>query len=410
MAFVGHEPPHPPSRPAERLPPPDRRQGARHLRAERRRELTRMACARRRGAAVVPDGLGPGRARVRRRRHAEQRRLPVRRRRPGVLPPRHPAPPRARLVPARPGHHRRPGPAQRLPARSRRRSSARRGVPQPALFLGIYLVVAGAALPGRRARWPQRLGLSPWAQVAVMAALTLKHRVGHDRREHARRATAHPRHAGVRHRPGGRRVRCCARGRGAAHRRWWRPPSSCTRRRPCGSASGWASRSSRLSRACRPWLIAAGGLAAVVAAWVIGWGPLSAQLGPHGRRLAGRAGGQGLPVRHASGRRTCGRWPSLYAARAGRRVRRAPASRRDAAARGARWSSGSPRWLAIFAATLPLVAARVALAVQFQVSRMFWMLDLTATVYAVWALADDGAPEARDGRPDPARGSRRAAS
>jgi hypothetical protein len=41
----------------------------------------------------------------------------------------------------------------------------------------------------------------------------------------------------------------------------------------------------------------------------------------------------------------------------------------------------------IFAATLPLVAARLALAVQFQVSRIFWMFDLTLTIYLVWALA-----------------------
>jgi hypothetical protein len=42
----------------------------------------------------------------------------------------------------------------------------------------------------------------------------------------------------------------------------------------------------------------------------------------------------------------------------------------------------------IFFATLPLVAGRVALAVQFQVSRVFWMLDIVSIVYASWALAD----------------------
>jgi len=46
--------------------------------------------------------------------------------------------------------------------------------------------------------------------------------------------------------------------------------------------------------------------------------------------------------------------------------------------------------VAVFLITLPLVASRIALAVQFQVSRVFWMLDLAATVYAVWALADAG--------------------
>jgi hypothetical protein len=40
--------------------------------------------------------------------------------------------------------------------------------------------------------------------------------------------------------------------------------------------------------------------------------------------------------------------------------------------------------IALFAASLPFVAARVALAVQLQVSRVFWMADLLATLYATW--------------------------
>jgi hypothetical protein len=49
---------------------------------------------------------------------------------------------------------------------------------------------------------------------------------------------------------------------------------------------------------------------------------------------------------------------------------------------------GSLVLLAAFLVTLPFVAARLALAVQLQISRMFWMLDFWATVYLVWALAD----------------------
>ena len=41
-----------------------------------------------------------------------------------------------------------------------------------------------------------------------------------------------------------------------------------------------------------------------------------------------------------------------------------------------------------FLATLPLVAAGVALAVQLQIPRMFWFLDFLATVYVVWALTE----------------------
>jgi hypothetical protein len=43
---------------------------------------------------------------------------------------------------------------------------------------------------------------------------------------------------------------------------------------------------------------------------------------------------------------------------------------------------------AIFALWLPFDAMRVALAVQLQTSRVFWMLDFLATVYLVWGLAE----------------------
>jgi hypothetical protein len=42
----------------------------------------------------------------------------------------------------------------------------------------------------------------------------------------------------------------------------------------------------------------------------------------------------------------------------------------------------------LFAASLPFVAARVALAVQLQVSRVFWMADLLATLYVIWWLCE----------------------
>lgn len=51
--------------------------------------------------------------------------------------------------------------------------------------------------------------------------------------------------------------------------------------------------------------------------------------------------------------------------------------------------------LLVFAAALPLNAARVALVVQLQTPRIFWMLDLMTTLYVVWALADAGGTERR---------------
>jgi len=42
----------------------------------------------------------------------------------------------------------------------------------------------------------------------------------------------------------------------------------------------------------------------------------------------------------------------------------------------------------VFACWLPFDIAHVALAVQLQTSRVFWMLDVLATIYLVWALAE----------------------
>jgi hypothetical protein len=61
----------------------------------------------------------------------------------------------------------------------------------------------------------------------------------------------------------------------------------------------------------------------------------------------------------------------------------------------------------IFAATLPLNAARIALAIQLQVPRIFWMPDFLAVVYTIWFLAEGRS----DGRPQgaPSAGLRRRA-
>jgi hypothetical protein len=46
--------------------------------------------------------------------------------------------------------------------------------------------------------------------------------------------------------------------------------------------------------------------------------------------------------------------------------------------------------VAVFFVALVLNSARVALAIQLQPARIFWMLDFTASVYLVWALAEGG--------------------
>jgi hypothetical protein len=72
--------------------------------------------------------------------------------------------------------------------------------------------------------------------------------------------------------------------------------------------------------------------------------------------------------------------------------------RRDAgvlvdAERGVVW--GCLSLVLIFAIALPLNAAHLAIVVQLQTPRVFWMLDFWATVYAVWALAESASLSVR---------------
>lgn len=65
------------------------------------------------------------------------------------------------------------------------------------------------------------------------------------------------------------------------------------------------------------------------------------------------------------------------------RVRRGTATVRDG---GIVW--GATALVALFLVTLPLVLAHVALAVQFQFSRVFWVLDFLLALYGIAALAE----------------------
>ena len=65
------------------------------------------------------------------------------------------------------------------------------------------------------------------------------------------------------------------------------------------------------------------------------------------------------------------------------RVRRGTASARDA---GLVW--GATALVGLFLVTLPLVVAHVALAVQFQFSRVFWIVDFLAALYVVAAIGE----------------------
>lgn len=79
-------------------------------------------------------------------------------------------------------------------------------------------------------------------------------------------------------------------------------------------------------------------------------------------------------------------------------VYRARASRGLTIAREAAAVAGCLSLLLAFVAALPLTAVPVALAVQLQTPRIFWMLDFMAVVYAVWAIAEGGVVTARRAR------------
>ena len=63
--------------------------------------------------------------------------------------------------------------------------------------------------------------------------------------------------------------------------------------------------------------------------------------------------------------------------------------------RGVMW--GCLSLVGIFAVALPLNAAHLAIVVQLQTPRVFWMLDFLGTVYAVWALAEGATVPMRRG-------------
>ena len=72
------------------------------------------------------------------------------------------------------------------------------------------------------------------------------------------------------------------------------------------------------------------------------------------------------------------------------RMRRGEASAED---RALVWGAGA--LVALFLITLPLVTAGMSLAVQFQVSRVFWVVELLALVYVVGAICDAPAAHVR---------------
>jgi hypothetical protein len=250
------------------------------------------------------------------------------------------------------------------------------------IFLGVYLSALLLLFWSARAL-AAHLGLSQWAQFAALAGLAMKHRVGM---------------TGVNTLEGYGHPRMLAFAIGLA------AVVSMLRARPwvalalvgaafvvhpttalwCGVWVGVALVAA--DRALRPWLLAAGSVAAALGAWAVGWGPLSPQLVRMDEPWLGVIAGKDYLF--------ATQWPreawalaALYAVvpAAAFAARRRLGQTRP---REGAMILGLAALVVVFVATLPLVAGRIALAVQFQVSRVFWMLDLASVVYAAWALAD----------------------
>jgi len=136
----------------------------------------------------------------------------------------------------------------------------------------------------------------------------------------------------------------------------------------------------------RRWLVAAGALAALVGAWMVSAGPLAGRLVRMDAEWVALLGAKDYVFPH--------QWPwwswpltfsypvvILAAHRWRRKSGLAVAGERGVVA-------GALALFAALLAAIPLAEARVAIVVQFQVPRVLWMLDLLATSYAVWWLAE----------------------
>jgi hypothetical protein len=265
------------------------------------------------------------------------------------------------------------------------------GAPLPVLFAALYvaaLVLLAVAV------WliASRLYRSPWTGVALLAALTLRHQISRTG-TNTLEGYFHPRQLAF--------------GFGALgiafliRRRW----SSAVVALVLAAAvhpttAMWfgiwlAVAAAVLERRFRVWLAAGVVIAVIGAAWALTSGP-----------LAGR-----LAVMDAEWLATLEtktylfplEWPvTAWIANLGyipviaavyrwrRQTGRAEPSETGLV-------TGALTLAAIFAVLVPFNAAHIALAVQLQPGRVFWMLDFLATIYVVWAIAEAPWQTARSG-------------
>ena len=256
------------------------------------------------------------------------------------------------------------------------------GVGTEWLFAAMYLAALGLGF-GAAVSMGRELGLSPWARAALAAALTLRHRVGITG-VNTLESYGHP------------RTLAFAIGLWAA---------VAVLRRRTGVALAlvgaafvvhpttaiwmgiWVGTAAIVANPrWRWWLTGVAGAAAAASAWVLTAGPLAPQVVPMDAEWRAVIGLKDylFPTR----------WPvsgwlmaaayigAVFAPFAWRSSRGLAGD----AERGL--AAGVGALVAIFAISLPFSAAGIAFAVQLQVSRVFWILDVLGTCYLVGLAAD----------------------
>lgn len=252
-----------------------------------------------------------------------------------------------------------------------------------ATYLGALVLLFGGYLSCGRS-----LGLSPWAQLALAAAMTLRHRVGITG-VNTLEYFGHP------------RMLAFAIGLWAVaavlRRRIWLSLSLVAVALLVHPTTAlwfgiWVGVAAIVIDDTHRWrLVTAAAAAAVAALWVIWAGPMSDQLVRMDAEWLAILSAKDYVFPHA--------WPlvgwayaALYVLVVGGaywwRHRRKLADRAETG-----MVAGLLALLGLFLITLPAVAAGIALAVQLQVSRVFWMFDVVGSIYLAWALADGATPD-----------------
>ena len=266
------------------------------------------------------------------------------------------------------------------------------GVDLPPLYLGLYLaglllLFAGTWQFGRAA------GLSTWSVVALLILVTFRHRIAKTG-VNSLEGYMHPRMiafaCGIFALAALLRERY---GRAAV----WTVVSACWHPTTAFWFAVVVAGTIVFARArWRRAAIVAAGLVGLLAVWVLLWGPLAGRLVVMDPPWLSVLAEKDYLFPHE--------WPAYaWAANLAYPIVVLLIYRRRRAQGAARPSEGPLVaglfvLVALFVLSLPLTMIRMALAVQMQVSRVFWILDFVAAAYIAWWLFDDRLRARRAGR------------